>query len=367
MENLVKYILNFNSKTATKTERNDFVSQVCKCAMSELSNTDKFNNPDDVEVEICKTTGDYGSYCNGTLYLDRDLFFSYNQEDIYFLISVIGHEICHHMQNYYKLDEDKEKNIENISYFNDHFECLVKEMLKILGYRKNANNTDNLGDVYKEHPYITDVMEYLESFYYLQKHEFEAFEFEESFMEKIVKTAESMTLNRKEMGNLEKLKKAYEKVVYLMSHSELERFKKIRNSKKHIVRTKMLTSKVVNRLTNEHLEVISYFNHLKPTDREYKRAIQIIKTLCRTLEINYSNKLAHKLLNVLMKSPQTQETKDLIIDIFTLTKIKLNALEKINFKHIANLSSQDLIYVNEDKERLQAHKNELAGSGAKFL
>ena len=367
MENLVKYILNFNSKTATKTERNDFVSQVCKCAMSELSNTGKFNNPDDVEVEICKTTGDYGSYCNGTLSLDRDLFFSYNQEDIYFLISVIGHEICHHMQNYYKLDEDKEKNIENISYFNDHFECLVKEILKILGYMKNANNTDNLGDVYKEHPYITDVMEYLESFYYLQKHEFEAFEFEESFMEKIVKTAESMTLNRKEMGNLEKLKKAYEKVLYLMSHSELERFKKIRNSKKHIVRTKMLTSKVVNRLTNEHLEVISYFNHLKPTDREYKRAIQIIKTLCRTLEINYSNKLAHKLLNVLMKAPQTQETKDLIIDIVALTKIKLNALEKINFKHIANLSSQDLIYVNEDKERLQAYKNELAGSGAKFL
>lgn len=315
MEKIVRKILNYNPDESLKPERNEFLANVIALALYLLGKKEKFNFPDNcAEVVFTKmnesNAGQYDSFKKQLVYDNNIFMFG---EEYTSDLPLLAHEVCHLAQDY----SNTKINQRNMIYFStDEFSSLIQYLIKFNIKKKILSNED-----------FKTFCEYLNSFYYLQEIEFEAFCFCVEFLNSIINIADTMELNEVEKKTLFDI--TYDSNIVPFTKKFMY-FKNIRKDKKVINNVKKLTNEFLSDFFKKHP---NWENEFLSSPIEHEVPYTIFCCLLNILTINYNDSLAHKYFDLLSKSNFDLKSQEMIF-LVQKTRIKLTKSEEIIFNKV---------------------------------
>ena len=331
MEKIIKKFLKYETD-ATKEQRDEMVANLVALALGMLDSTGKYNLPDDCAKVAYRNFSIVSGETDENLEIHYRRKVLQDSSDLYDDVMIIGHEVCHVAQNYLK--DNPEYNMIDIYYSEDgKFTPFLKKIIEVC-YPEHMEMLNKKGiiRVVRSFQEIEDLYDYLESFYYLQGIELEAYNFQTEFLKNIFKMADNMDLDLVEKIKL-KYYKTKSKPYIEMVEEIMEKSERARRSNEITTKIKNCSKQIVEDVLKRYPD---FFKDLESAKRDkLEEMYDDIYNVISALEINYNNNIAQQLFNSLAKSKLEYHSKfELINQLYGYTPIQLDDNQTNYFKDL---------------------------------
>lgn len=359
MEKIVRKILSYNPDESLRPERDEFMANVIALSLFLLAKKPQFNFPDNCAEVVFKkmmdsNAGQYDPF-NKALNYDKDIF-TYG-DDYCSDLPLLAHEVCHLAQDVSGTDTVEQKHMTYL--YPDEFKYFM-HLLDKHNHKKRILNKDE----------FRAVCDFYDSYYYLQKNEFEAFTFSVEFLNTIISIGEKIKKDA-EKGLTTPLSPKEEQTLFEITYdsaivpfvNKLMQFKQLRRDKKVAKNIKMLSNSFLTTFFKKHPNWQEEFlNSIMEDDVPNT----LFASMIGILMVDYNDTLAHQYFNLLAKSKFDLKSQEMIF-LVQKTKIQLNKAEEIllhrALKEYNSENDTQLTYdmIKSEKVRLQKENDILMG------